>query len=320
MEITLACLKLFKTSPNYSQNPRQLIKDFTLEHIKKIILNPPQSLILEGGTEQSRQEASLVLASGLNCPEKLSDCPCDKFYVSCTVSLAIKERVHPDIFIFDGTMESIKIEEVRELRMLTGEPPRGDGKRVIIFWSAENFTLNAANALLKTLEEPRLQNIFILCTPQRERLFPTLVSRSHILTLPWPVTAAVKESQSEYENYAGIPEDSANILRALANFWTSGAGWFDRPEAREKINKELLLRVIQALSAELARAFYNLGNFEKAQEKTTANSIQAYFKRESNFQKLHYFNTLLSQAQEITLAGVNPSLVLDWLASRFAVN
>ena len=88
--------------------------------------------------------------------------------------------------MLDGREGSIKIETVRELRTILGEAPRGDGKRVVILAEAQSLGVEAANALLKSLEEPRPGVCFLLLAPQRERLLPTLVSRGWVVTLAWP--------------------------------------------------------------------------------------------------------------------------------------
>ena len=95
---------------------------------------------------------------------------------------------HRDFFVLDGREESIKIAQVREqVRPVLGEAPREAQKRIILLAEAQSLGEAAANALLKSMEEPRPHNAFILTTPQRERLLPTLISRSWILTLPWPL-------------------------------------------------------------------------------------------------------------------------------------
>lgn len=143
---------------------------------------PPQVLLLEGGGQEERKLAAFYWAALLNCPERSAPC------LACPVCLRLFSRTHRDLLYFDGSLGSIKIDEVRGLRSIIGEAPREAVKRVIILAEAQSLTEAAANAMLKSLEEPCSGTVFVLLAPQRERLLPTLVSRSWVLTLAWPDT------------------------------------------------------------------------------------------------------------------------------------
>lgn len=106
--------------------------------------------------------------------------------LECGTCRLVSGGGHRDLFILDGRAESIKIDTVRALRPVLGEAPHSARKRVVILAEAHFLVEAAANSLLKSLEEPRPGTVFILCTPQRRRLLQTLVSRSWVLTLPWP--------------------------------------------------------------------------------------------------------------------------------------
>lgn len=148
--------------------------------LNKLASDPPQVLILEGGSVAERFSVALWHAARLNCPEGRPPC------LHCPACLQIGANLFHDLYVLDGREGSIKIETVRELRTILGEAPRGDGKRVVILAEAQSLGVEAANALLKSLEEPRPGVCFLLLAPQRERLLPTLVSRGWVVTLAWP--------------------------------------------------------------------------------------------------------------------------------------
>ena len=125
----------------------------------------PQALILEGGTADERAAMAMWLAARLNCGAHRPPCGV------CPVCIQIRDFVFKDLLYFDGGLETIKVADMREVRALVGEPPRGAGWRVVILAEAQALTDEAANALLKAMEEPRPGNAFVLLTPQRERLF-----------------------------------------------------------------------------------------------------------------------------------------------------
>ena len=79
---------------------------------------------------------------------------------------------------------SIPVDEVRRLRTFLGHRAAGDGWRVVIVDEANELNVNAANALLKSLEEPPERTVFLLVSPAPGDLVPTIRSRCRMLTLP----------------------------------------------------------------------------------------------------------------------------------------
>lgn len=252
----------------------------------------PQAVILEGGSAQERAAVGLHLAARLNCEAAAPPCGI------CATCRQILEKVFLDLQYFDGTAETIKVDAMREIRRLVGEPPRGSGKRVILLAEAQALTEEAANALLKAMEEPRPGNVFVLLTPQRERLFPTLVSRSFTLTLAWPDTAA--------PSYGG-EDDPWPLLDALHTFWRTGRGWF--PVNKGRPSRLCAERVVTELSRELVA--YLAGRADTDLAALLSGCMDPDIPRR--------FDLLLAESQEALVLSptpVNPALVLDRLATR----
>ncbi len=78
---------------------------------------------------------------------------------------------------------SISIDEVRRLRSFLGHTAAEDTWRVVIVDTADDLNPNAANALLKSLEEPPKRTVFILLVSELGRLLPTIRSRCRFLPL-----------------------------------------------------------------------------------------------------------------------------------------
>ncbi|MGI5826150.1 MAG: hypothetical protein ACOX50_01925 [Patescibacteria group bacterium] len=96
----------------------------------------------------------------------------------------IKED-HPD-FLWLKTPEkkdSIGIEEARRLQKFLLLKPYSREKKVVLIEGAEALTIEAQNALLKTLEEPPAKSQIILTLPDESLLLPTIVSRCQLITL-----------------------------------------------------------------------------------------------------------------------------------------
>jgi len=125
---------------------------------------------------------------------------------------------HPDFLVIspEGSQAQIKIEQIRELRRLTGYPPLGGGWRLVLIKPAEALSaLNtaAANALLKTLEEPPPRHLLVLTARGEADLLPTIVSRCHKLAFaPLPTALIIRELESR----RGLPPAQAALVAALS--------------------------------------------------------------------------------------------------------
>lgn len=89
----------------------------------------------------------------------------------------------PDFVIFDPESESIGIELIRELKYKIGRKPFQRTLKIFFIPRAEKLTLQAQNALLKTLEEPPQHTYIILSCRNPDLLIPTIVSRCQIIYL-----------------------------------------------------------------------------------------------------------------------------------------
>lgn len=255
--------------------------------LQRMAAAPPQVLLLEGGTIEERYAMALWYTAALNC--RARPLPC----LRCPDCLKIGAEIFADLYVLDGRRDSIKIEAVRELRVVLGEAPRGEGTRVIVLAEAQSLGTEAANALLKSLEEPRPGVCFLLSAPQRECLLPTLISRGWTLTLAWPDPAAP------------APDAAVRWEQDLAVFLESGRGWFERTSAKGSVDaasaRQILLLVQKALTA--ISAGRDGGRLGAALAALPAAGRL-------------YATDLLSQCSRSLAALVNPALVLDWLATR----
>lgn len=123
-----------------------------------------------------KKMAALNFAKLLNCQAAHSGEPCDE----CISCKKINSSNHPDIFLFSPDKEgaSVGIEKIRALIKNIGLKPYEARTKVYIIDDAQNLTREAANAFLKTLEEPPSESILILIAPDLRDLLPTIVSRS----------------------------------------------------------------------------------------------------------------------------------------------
>lgn len=139
-----------------------------------------------GGLELGRW-----IAQRVNCTAAPDLAPCGE----CQSCQWIANDQHPDVTRLSPQDDSeyIKIEAVRELTVELGLTAHGRGYKVAIISPAHALYPNAANALLKTLEEPSSRTLVLLITSQPSRLLATLRSRCSRLRLRGPSRAQAVE-------------------------------------------------------------------------------------------------------------------------------
>ncbi|MGZ4126606.1 MAG: DNA polymerase III subunit delta' [Actinomycetota bacterium] len=116
-----------------------------------------------------RELAALALAASLNCP----DGGCGV----CDVCARILRRSYPDVYTIAPQGAQILVDQVRAVRENAHLSPYEGRVKVFIFEDAHRLNPAASNALLKVLEEPPGDVVFVLVTSSPEDLLPTVVSR-----------------------------------------------------------------------------------------------------------------------------------------------
>jgi DNA polymerase III delta prime subunit len=111
------------------------------------------------------------------------------FYVMSCAKIVLKTdhpENHPDFFTLSpsGKINVIKIEAIRELIDCVQKTPNAGEQKVFVIFEAHCLNKNAANALLKTLEEPPADTILFLLTHSKNFLLPTIISRCALHHLP----------------------------------------------------------------------------------------------------------------------------------------
>lgn len=99
---------------------------------------------------------------------------------------------HPDHFVLEPEEadKPIKVDQIRELVAFVVQTAQLGGRKVVLLEPAEAMNLNAANALLKSLEEPSGDTVMLLVSHQPSRLLPTIRSRCMQQACPQPDRAA----------------------------------------------------------------------------------------------------------------------------------
>jgi DNA polymerase III delta' subunit len=155
----------------------------------------------------ARLFSKYLLCDDLRKPE----CPsCQKFGFG----------THPDFIFIDGK-EGIKIEQVREAMERIYLSPNMSKRKVLLVSKAEKMGNEAANALLKTFEEPPLDSVIILTAVSEESLPKTIISRAQVIKLrnltekELTETMAGSVSKTELEEILKFSKKNLGDVKAL---------------------------------------------------------------------------------------------------------
>lgn len=193
----------------------------------------PHAILIVGDPQVGKRTLALALASAINCEQP--DRPCGR----CRSCAKIAHGTHPDVRLVeaesgDRSREGVlKIEQLRDVQRFVSLAPMESPFKVIILREFERATLPAANALLKTLEEPPPQVRLVLTSARPDALLPTIVSRCQTLQLRTLPLDQIR--QALQERWLASPKQ-ADLLARLSQGrigWavqrlTDGEVWEDR--------------------------------------------------------------------------------------------
>ncbi len=159
----------------------------------------PHALMLAGPSETGKSAFAEILAQRLLCevPDELGY-PCGQ----CKNCQLFRSGSHPDYYRLnpDEQGKAIRIDHVRELGAFANKTASLGGWRTVVVNPAEAMNTSAANAFLKTLEEPGSDTLIILVCHRPSAVLPTIRSRCRSLTFPLPDREALRAWLSARES------------------------------------------------------------------------------------------------------------------------
>ena len=164
--------------------------------------------LFEGTRGTGKVQASKLLAQSFFCLNRIDDYqPCGQ----CHHCKRIESGNHPDVHIVEPDGQSIKKGQIQALQMEFSKSGMESTKKFYAIVHADRMTTNAANSLLKFLEEPQAQTMAVLITEQLHNMLSTILSRCQIISFrPLSANLLIEQLIS-----AGIPQDIAPLLSQL---------------------------------------------------------------------------------------------------------
>jgi DNA polymerase-3 subunit delta' len=172
--------------------------------------NVPHAYLFTGIQGVGKKSTALALATAVNCTSVSRGDGCGQ----CPSCRRIAGRNAPDFLTIEPDGRNIRIKQIRDLNRGMAFAPVSSRYRVVVLERSETMTAEAANAFLKTLEEPPPGNIFILTATEPMDLLPTIVSRCQRVSFqPIPFTA-IRDLLLERRQ---IQEEEASVLARLSS-------------------------------------------------------------------------------------------------------
>jgi len=166
--------------------------------------------LFRGPDGVGKQLCARVVAARINCKGSGEMSPCG----SCSSCRKYTSNNHPDIVTISPEGGTIKINRIRALCRSLSYPPYESAMRVVIIEDVHAMRVEAANALLKTLEEPPDNNLLILTAEASRTVLPTIVSRCQ--TIPFYGLSSEQTETVLRTLRPGLETADAQLLSRLA--------------------------------------------------------------------------------------------------------
>lgn len=158
--------KIKNTQPNVIRLLNNSFKKDRLSH----------AYLFEGERGTKKFETALYFAQMLLCTSDVKPCG------TCHNCKRIDHYTHPNVYIVEATKNQIKKKQILDLQAEFSKTSLEKGAKVFIIKDIETIRVEAANSLLKFLEEPHPNTFGILTTSNINRILPTIISRSQVVT------------------------------------------------------------------------------------------------------------------------------------------
>ncbi len=209
--------------------------------------------LITGPEQIGKTTLARTFAQALNCEAAAAQRPCGQ----CRTCQLIAADRHPDVRLLQPELSgrgkpTLKIDAIRDLQQGLSLATYEARVKVAILRQFDAANLNAANAFLKTLEEPPNNVLLLLTANDADSLLPTIASRCRVLNLRPLSTELIMQSLTTRWR---VPEEKAQLLAHMAN---GRLGWAVRASQDAAIlqaREEQLKQLEEALHGRYATRF-----------------------------------------------------------------
>ena len=200
--------------PTIDSNWNILGHDWAVDLLQGHIVNNRirHAYLFTGPQGVGRRTLAIRLAQALNCTQSNEPgIPCGE----CRACTLIDKMQHPDLAVVQAEEGSaaLKVDQIRELQRTLALAPYEASYKTALLLRFEEANPSAANALLKTLEEPPPQVIMLVTASDAESLLPTIVSRCEVIRLrPLTLDLVVDGLQSRW----GLSAEKAKLFAHIS--------------------------------------------------------------------------------------------------------
>ena len=207
------------------------------EHLENAVrLNKvSHAYIINGERSAGKEFIAKIFAMALQCENRQDSDPCGECH-SCKQALSGNQ---PDIiFLTHEKPNTISVDDIREqINNDVAIKPYSSTKKIYIISEGEKMTIQAQNALLKTLEEPPEYAVIIILTENADMLLSTILSRCVLLNMKPAKDAQIKRFLMETME---IPDYKADVCVAFARGNVGKARLLANSEEFDKVKEDAL--------------------------------------------------------------------------------
>ncbi|HEX7046602.1 MAG TPA: DNA polymerase III subunit delta' [Gammaproteobacteria bacterium] len=302
----------------------------------------PHALLLTGPAGLGKVTLARNFLKLLLCRNPVQDTACDQ----CDSCAQWRAQSHPDFH--EVTLEEddkgklrkqIVVDQVRALSAKMSLTARQGGWKLVLVQPADAMNVNAANSLLKTLEEPAPGSLLLLVSSRPANLPATIRSRCQQLAVPRPPAQAsfdwlraegVSQPELALAYARGVPlrakalaesdflRQRGELLQRLAAVQGRGASVVTVAGEFEALDSVAVVEFLDAVTDDLVRLSQLPEDATRLRNPDLLNSLKTLADR-VNLTALHRYRIALGEARRLVETPVNPRLLLESLLLPWAV-
>lgn len=282
----------------------------------------PHGILFHGHPGSGTRDIGYWLSRQLLCSENGLWGPACGQCKSCSL---LRAGNHPDLVMIESDKAHIGVDSVRQAtQFLVNKAQLGQAK-VVIIKQAEQMTEAAANALLKTLEEPTPFSFLLLISHDSDRLLPTIQSRCTRFDIRPPIGQGLKQSLGDsgliddYTNMSHLAQlQNADIEAEFVDFESLLAQWLQNSMDSEALTMQLIEQplALSWLTQHLTSAMRSSYQWPGVRKTPVIDALSQFEPQQlqASIQLINTINQQLKQLPQANKKFMIESLVIDLVA------